>query len=300
MHSQDLNEAPALNELFREDYLLDSDEELALIERAKLGDKEAATRLHASLIRIVHRMANQCHARFPRIPVTTLRTEGYHAVQRAIMHFDRSKGQRLYPYAVTHIRWTFREQTRLLGYGVVCPKRNTLRRLAEIREAQRELAADFDDAVPDTAIAEAINDRLAKAEVECGTAENPVTPRQVAHLRDTFFRSCLSLDAPLGDDAEDGPVFGECIPDDWVTTPDRVAEANDNACVVASLLEGLNDRAKRVIELRYGLTGPALTLEQIGAMLNLTKERIRQIEFDATRRLRFLARSLKGQVSFIA
>ena len=112
--------------------------------------------------------------------------------------------------------------------------------------------------------------------------------------RDTTFESLGvdSLDTPIGE--EDDSHLGDFIEDDTALSPSDSAAFSMLREELKSALESLTDRERQVIELRFGLLdGRARTLEEVGKEFNVTRERIRQIEAKALRKLRHPSRSKK-------
>src|SRR5207247_1542978 len=98
----------------------------------------------------------------------------------------------------------------------------------------------------------------------------------------------VSLEKPVGD-GEDGQ-FGDFIADDATPLPDETAQVTLRNEAVASILSTLSERERRVLELRYGLNGnDPRTLDDVGRIFDVTRERIRQIENQSLQKLRALA-----------
>ena len=121
-------------------------------------------------------------------------------------------------------------------------------------------------------------------------------PRRVAYLLN-LNTDTVSLDTPIG---EDGDSFlGDFLSDDLSQSPESAAEESALRRDVHQVLESLTERERQVIELRFGLIdGRERTLEEVGALFHVTRERIRQIETKAIRRLRHPphSRRLRGYI----
>ena len=118
-----------------------------------------------------------------------------------------------------------------------------------------------------------------------------MTPTRVEEIQ-SFARQTVSLETPIGDD--DGSELGHLIEDRDAIAPDQAVADVMMREQIAKVLESLDGREQRVLRLRFGLEdGHARTLEEIGREIGLTRERIRQIEAGALRKLRHPSRSRK-------
>ena len=126
-----------------------------------------------------------------------------------------------------------------------------------------------------------------------------ICPEQIAHLIDrpvndvlrvlTLNERTASLDAPLQIDP--GQTVGDLIADDKLVDPDELLQSCEVSKLLTSWLEQLGEKQRQVLQRRYGLGGiETSTLEQIAADLNLTRERVRQIQAEAIDRLRRIIR----------
>jgi RNA polymerase primary sigma factor len=98
----------------------------------------------------------------------------------------------------------------------------------------------------------------------------------------------VSLEAPVGD--EEQSEFGHFLADTNTPLPELVAESASRTTALRNCLDSLNDRQRRVLELRYGLDGGRpRTLDEVGVVFNVTRERVRQIETQSLRKLEALA-----------
>jgi len=120
--------------------------------------------------------------------------------------------------------------------------------------------------------------------------ESGFTPARVQELLD-LVQDQVSLDTPIGDGES---IMSDLIPDEKASAPEEETAERLRSAELTTALGQLNDRLRRVLELRFGLDGgDAMTLEQVGADLGITRERVRQLETRALRELRHVAPGLE-------
>lgn len=244
--------------------LLTREQETELARRVKAGDTKALERLVCSNLRFVVSIAKRYQEH--GVPLSDLINEGNLGLIHAAERFDEAKGVKLITYAVWWIRQALVQAIADHGHAVRVPaaRAGTLRRISRHANTLRhELGRE--------PTREELIEGMTQSDVDI--AELPIS------------RSYLSLDAPLGETADDALIG--YLADDVSATPDHeVAERNLTESV-GTALGHLRPREARVIRLYFGFDGKEpMTLEAIGELLGITRERVRQIKAKALARLR--------------
>ncbi len=253
--------------------LLTAAEELDLAKRIERGDLEAKNRMTEANLRLVVSIAKRY--RNQGLDFMELIQEGSIGLVRAVEKFDYRKGFKFSTYATWWIRQAISR--------ALADKSRTIRipihinqQLQKLDGAQRRL--------------EAVGDRDPSFEEIAAASGLDIDPDE-AELIMRASRAPVSLDKPVGGAGDDDAAeLGHLIPDQGAVSPfEAAAEALDRSRL-ALALENLSYRERRVVELRYGLFGEQpRTLDDVGRMFGLTRERARQIEEHAVRKLSSLA-----------
>ena len=250
--------------------LLTADQELELAKLIEQGDEEAKQKLASANLRLVIATAKKFTNR--GIQFIDLIQEGNTGLMRAVEKFDFRRQLKFSTYATWWIRQSITraiaDQARTIRIPVhMVELINKLNKIS--RQLTQELGRD---------------PRISELAEEMGISE--------AKVRDVLAASqeSISLEAPVGE--EDESSIKDFIPNTAERTPQEVAELKSRSEEIESVLDTLTGREKAVIKLRYGLIdGQGKTLEDVGKEFGVTRERIRQIEGKALRKLRHPSRS---------
>ena len=251
--------------------LLNAGEELALAKRCAAGDEEAIRLMVSSNLRLVVSIAREYAGR--GVPLLDLIQEGSIGLISAARGFDCEQGVRFSVYAARSIRNRIAKSL-ASGAGVIRVSSYTadrMRRLLRVRKAFLvELGREPE---------------ISELAAETGIPESKV--EQLMHQSPEVF----SLDAVSGEDGD--AAMDWLLPGDEVYEPQAVLIRQEMKAVLDALLSRLNDRQRRILRLRYGMEdGICHSLEDIGGTVGLSKERVRQIEHQAIRRLNRLGAEL--------
>ena len=243
--------------------LLTAAEEVELAKRIERGDTAAKERMITSNLRLVVSIARRYQTQ--GITLGDLIQEGVIGLIRATEKFDWRKGFKFSTYATWWIRQAVQRGVANKARTIRIPV-HVVEREQKVARTERELSAKSGHAPSDEEIA--------------AHAKLPLA--QVREVREAA-RAVASTDAPIGSDGDTS--FGELFAAAGPTTEDEV-DATIRGDAVRRAVAKLPDRQRDVILLRFGLVGDGPnSLEQIGKQLGITRERVRQIEADALRRL---------------
>ncbi len=255
--------------------LLTSEEEIDLAIRIMDGDQAAKKRLSEANLRLVVSIAKRYLGR--GMQFLDLIQEGNLGLIKAVEKFDYTKGFKFSTYATWWIRQAITraiaDQARTIRIPV-----HMVETINKVKRTRSQLLHENAHEPSAEEIAEALEMSVEKVREILRVAQDPV-----------------SLETPIGE--EEDSHLGDFIPDDDATAPDDAVSNIMLKKQMAEVLETLTPRETKVIRLRFGLDdGRSRTLEEVGAEFGVTRERIRQIEAKAIRKLRHPNRSnkLKG------
>jgi RNA polymerase primary sigma factor len=251
--------------------LLTPAEERELARLKDEGDEAAKRKLIESNLRLV--MSITRNYTKAGVPLLDLIQEGNLGLIRAVEKFDYRMGFKLSTYATWWIRQAV---TRALA-----DQGRTIRLPVHVAEQVRRLMRTR----------RALTQRLNRdPTVEELAAESGFPERRVQELLD-LVEDPVSLETPVGDGES---LYGDLIEDTKCDQPDATTALNLRSRELATALESLNPRLRQVLGLRFGLDGAhPKTLEDVGAALGITRERVRQLEARALRELRLVAPDLE-------
>lgn len=250
--------------------LLTPEEEMELSIRVANGDEEAKNRLAESNLRLVVSIAKRYVGR--GLLFLDLIQEGNIGLMKAVDKFDYDKGYKFSTYATWWIRQAITralaDQARTIRVPVHMVE--TINKMARI---QRQLTLELNREPTEEELAKKMGISVEKVRDVIKISQDPV-----------------SLETPIGE--EDDSHLGDFVKDINTMTPEEYATNEILKEEIKAVLETLQEREQEVLELRFGLIdGTSHTLEEVGKRFNVTRERIRQIEAKALRKLRHPSRA---------
>lgn len=260
--------------------LMSREEEFDLAMKAKQGDKIARDKILSANLRFVVSVAKKYQNR--GVELIDLISEGNIGLLIAIDKFEPEKGYHFISYAVWWIRQTILKAIYEKGKMIRLPanKTNDLLQINKMRKTFENQLSEEEELV---AIAKMLN----------------MTPKYV-HEMIMISRDVYSLDSLIVTDKTDTSTLADLLEDDTTVSPEDNAINQNMKSEIDNVLATLTEKEAEIIRYRFGLNGrKAMSLKEVGEVFNLTKERIRQIEKKAIKRLQHPTRAKKLE-AFIA
>lgn len=255
MYLKDINRIP----------LLTREEEVELATKAAKGDRAAKDKIIQANLRFVVNVAKkyQNHG----LDLVDLISEGNIGLMTAIERFDVSKGYHFISYAVWWIRQAIMKAIYEKSRMIRLPS-NRVNELVQIEQVRKAVGGDKSEEEEITQVAEMLG----------------MTSQHVVELLN-ISRDMISLDAPAGND-DSSVSIGDNTEDSRYQSPEDAATESVMKDEIENLLSNLSQKEALVLKYRFGLNGnKSMSLKEVGDKFNLTKERIRQIEKKAIKRL---------------
>jgi RNA polymerase primary sigma factor len=248
--------------------LLTVAEEVSLARRIRRGDKAARDHMIKANLRLVVRIA--LSYRDLGLPFLDLISEGNIGLIKAVERFDPRKGGKLSTYGAWWIKQSMKRALANQSKTIRLPV-HLVDKISRLRRT-----------------AQALTDELGREpSVEELAMELGLSAEKVAHLKSVSVHP-TSLDAPIGSDGDSG-TLGEIVADENAISPFENVRARNLESDLAGMLNSLEKREADILRMRFGLDcHDTLTLEQVGAKFKVTRERVRQLQNIALKKIRKL------------
>jgi len=247
--------------------LLTREEEKKLAKQLEEGMEEARQRLIKANLRLVVSIAKRYVNRTPHLSILDLIQEGNLGLARAVEKFDYRKGFKFSTYATWWIRQAITralaDQSRTIRIPV-----HMVETISKYTQMRRQLVQELGR--------EPLAEEIA--------AEMSVDVEKIRHIQ-KISQEVLSIESPVGE--EEDSTLSDFIPDEKNASPSQLVNQSLLRDLIRQVLVDLTDREQKILKLRFGLQdGVSHTLEEVGKVFGVTRERIRQIEAKALEKIR--------------
>ena len=253
--------------------LLTPQEEIVLAARIKKGDKKAREHMIKANLRLVVKIARDYEG--IGLPLLDLISEGNIGLMKAVERFDPKKGGKLSTYGSWWIKQSIKRALANQSKTIRLPV-HMVDKISRMRRIAMRLQEEFGREPTDEEIGEQLG----------------ITGSRVSQMRMAAVRPA-SLDAPIGDD--DSNNFGEVVEDENADTPYEQLEEKTVTGMLQEMVKTLDPREATILRHRFGLDGGnEKTLEEVGKKFGVTRERIRQIQNIALRKMRKMIEKMEA------
>jgi len=253
--------------------LLTPKEEIQLAARIKRGDKKARELMIKANLRLVVKIARDYEG--IGLPLLDLISEGNIGLMKAVERFDPAKGGKLSTYGSWWIKQSIKRALANQSKTIRLPV-HLVDKISKMRRTALRLQEEFGREPTDEELGEELG----------------VTAARVAQMRLAAIRPA-SLDAPIGD--EDSNNFAEVVQDENADTPYQHLEGKTVTKMLHEMVKTLDHREATILRSRFGLDGgPQKTLEEVGVKFGVTRERVRQIQNIALKKLRKMIEKMEA------
>ena len=252
--------------------LLTPQEEIELAAKIKKGDKKAREHMIKANLRLVVKIARDYEG--IGLPLLDLISEGNIGLMKAVERFDPKKGGKLSTYGSWWIKQSIKRALANQSKTIRLPV-HLVDKISRMRRMAMKLQEEFGREPTDEELAAELN----------------TTASRVAQMRTASIRP-TSLDAPIGDD--DSNNFSEMVEDERAVNPYDELEDKTVVTMLQDMVKHLDEREATILRYRFGLDGGSeKTLEDVGVKFGVTRERVRQIQNLALRKLRKMIERLE-------
>jgi RNA polymerase primary sigma factor len=254
--------------------LLTPQEEIELAAKIKKGDKKARELMIKANLRLVVKIARDYEG--IGLPLLDLISEGNIGLMKAVERFDPAKGGKLSTYGSWWIKQSIKRALANQSKTIRLPV-HLVDKISKMRRTSMRLQEELGREPTDEEVA-----------IDMDMPTSRITQMRLAAIRPA------SLDAPIGDDESNN--FAEVVQDENAETPYEQLEDKTVTSMLREMVTTLDDRESTILRYRFGLDGgPERTLEEVGVKFGVTRERVRQIQNIALRKLRKRIEKLEAQ-----